>query len=99
MLNFGSAKTETLDFTLGDDDTVYHMPLGKHMPFHVIRKLSEVAAIKDPDAKNAKALEVEGDILRTVVGDKVDELSVGDISDIFAAWNAASTANGAELGE
>ena len=100
MLTFGTEeKLETLDFMLAGDDTVYHLPLGKGMPFSQIRKLATVAAIKDPDEKSAKALEVEGDILRTVLGDKVDNLPVGIISEIFDAWNKASSDNGAELGE
>lgn len=94
MRKFGVDKPELMCFTLGESDKVYTMPLAASCPAALILDLQE--SYKEGDAE---ALRFQIEMLRIYIGDVVDTLTAGDIRDIFIAWGAESSEQGAEPGE
>jgi hypothetical protein len=92
MRKFGTDAPEFLSFTLGDDDTVYNLPLAASLPMSTLLDLQEAAA-------KGEAERYQLELLRTYIGDKVDSLTVADVTAIYQAWNEESAKQGATAGE
>ena len=94
MRKFGVDKPQMMSFTLGDSDKVYSIPLAASLP---ITALADMQAAQE--AGDVELFNYEVRLLRTYIGEAVDTLTVGDIRDIFEAWTAESSEQGAEPGE
>ena len=93
MRTFGKELTEYFEFQLEDDEKVYRIPLAAAMPFGLLDKMSK--AVNTEDRFTAQV-----DMLREYMGDVVDKLPVGVLSEILKAWGEESTnAAGASMGE
>ena len=92
MRKFGTDAPEFLSFQLGESDKVYKIPLAASMTYAEIRSLQKAEASGD-------SFGAQVDILRTYMGDIVDGLEVGVLSDILLAWQEESQKQGAEPGE
>ena len=94
MRKFGTDAPKFMSFTLGDDDTVYRLPLAASMPMDVLIELGEAAG-----KGGTESLRYQVDLLRRYIGDAADALTAGDVSAIYSAWNEESALSGAEAGE
>ena len=91
MRTFGENKTEYFEFKLKDDKKVYRIPLAASIPYSILNRMDEAG---DDDR-----FRVQVDMLRKYMGNVVDELSAGVLSDILIAWAEASKDEGASVGE
>lgn len=94
MRKFGKDKPELMSFTFGSSKKVYNIPLAASVPAPIILEMNEEYKKGDMEAF---AWQVK--FLRKYVGDLVDEMTTGDIKDIFDAWMLESSGQGAEVGE
>lgn len=94
MRKFGKDKPELMSFNLGNSKKVYNIPLAASMPATLILKMQE--AYKEGEAA---AFAFQLDLLKKYIGDAADNLTAGDVRDIFNAWAADSAEQGAEPGE
>ena len=94
MRKFGVDKPELMKFQLGDDEKVYTLPLAASMPITTILGMS-----KAQKKGEAELLDYQVEMLRTYIGDAVDNLTSGDVRDILNAWTEESAGQGAEVGE
>lgn len=94
MRKFGTDAPRLMAFTLGDDDTVYEMPLASSMPMERLIELNEGVA-----KGGVEALRAQMDLLRRYIGDAADSLTAGEMTEILAAWNEESSKAGAGAGE
>lgn len=94
MRNFGTDAPEFMAFTLGDSDEVYKLPLAASMPMTMLLEMQEAASKGD-----AEALKYQFDLLHRYLGERADTLTVGEVRDIYAAWNEESVKQGATVGE
>ena len=92
MRKFGKNETEYFEFQLEGSDKVYKIPLAAHMPYKTLQELSRKA---DTDER----FDVQVEMLRKYMGDTVDELTAGTLSDILSAWGTESMSAGASVGE
>ena len=91
MRTFGENKIEYFEFQLSGAETVYRIPLAAGIPYSILEKMDE--------AEDDDRFRVQVDMLRKYMGDVVDELSAGVLSDILKAWAEESTGAGASVGE
>jgi len=94
MRKFGNDKPELMSFTLGSGKKVYNIPLAASMPATLILKMQK--AYQDGEIA---AFEFQLDILKKYIGNAADDLTAGDVRDIFNAWTEDSKDQGAEVGE
>lgn len=99
MRNFGTDKKKDVQFTLGDDPTIYAVPLLPYVPLVHINAISKANLIEDEDARAVARIDAVIDMLRLYLGDKVDTLTADNVTEIFDALNEASEQEGAGLGE
>ena len=92
MRTFGRELTEYFEFQLEGDDKTYRIPLAAAMPFGVLNKIQKASKTED-------SLAIQVEMLRKYMGDVVDELPVGVISNILQAWVEESAKAGASVGE
>lgn len=92
MRTFGRELTEYFEFQLEGDDKTYRIPLAAAMPFGMLDKMSKAISTED-------RFTTQVDMLRKYLGDIVDELPVGVISNILQAWVEESAKAGASVGE
>lgn len=92
MRTFGKELTEYFEFQLEDDEKVYRIPLAAAMPFSLLDRMSKAAGTED-------RFTAQVDMLRKYMGDVVDNLPVGVLSEILKAWGEESTRAGASMGE
>lgn len=92
MRKFGKEITEYFEFQLEDDEKVYRIPLAAAMPFSLLDRMSKAADTED-------RFTAQVDMLRKYMGDVVDDLHVGVLSEILKAWGEESTRAGASMGE
>lgn len=92
MRTFGKKLTEYFEFQLEDDEKVYRIPLAAAMPFSLLDRMSKAADTED-------RFTAQVDMLRKYMGDVVDDLPVGVLSEILKAWGKESTRAGASMGE
>ena len=92
MRTFGRELTEFFEFQLEGDDKTYRIPLAAAMPFGVLNKIQKASKTED-------SLAIQVEMLRKYMGDVVDELPVGVISNILQAWVEESAKAGASVGE
>lgn len=94
MRRFGTDKPKLMAFRLGDSKKVYTMPLAASMPANILIKMG------DTENNDTEAFKFQYKLLKKYIGDVADDLTAGDIRDIFNAWSEASEAEqGAEVGE
>lgn len=94
MRKFGKDKPELMNFTLGDSKKVYSIPLAASMPATLILEMQK--AYKEGEVE---AFEFQIKLLKKYIGDAADELTAGEVRDIFDAWAEDSKEQGAEVGE
>lgn len=91
MRTFGEEKIEYLEFKLKDDETIYKIPLAASIPYGILDKMD--------GAEDDDRFRVQVEMLRKYMGDVVDDLSAGILSDIIVAWAEESRDEGASVGE
>ena len=94
MRKFGTDKPELMSFTFGNSDKVYNIPLAASVPAPTILEMND-----EYKKGEMEAFAWQVKFLRTYVGELVDEMTTGDIKDIFDAWMVESSGQGAEVGE
>lgn len=92
MRKFGTSAVEYFEFQLEGDEKIYRIPLAAAMPYSLLDDMYKAA-----DTENRFTSQVN--MLRKYMGDVVDELTVGVLSDILRAWGEASNDAGASVGE
>lgn len=92
MRTFGKKSEKYFTFQLEDDEKVYMIPLASALPYGILNEMAETVGTGDRFATQVK-------MLRTYMGDVVDTLPVGTLSDILQAWGEESNRTGATVGE
>ena len=92
MRTFGKELKEYFEFQLEGDEKVYMIPLASALPYGILNEMAETVGTGDRFATQVK-------MLRTYMGDVVDTLPVGTLSDILQAWGEESNRTGATVGE
>lgn len=93
MRTFGEkSRIQYFEFKLEGDDKIFRIPLAAHMPFNM---LNEMRAAADTD----ESFPAQVNMLRKYMGDAVDDLSAGVLSEILTAWGEESINAGATVGE
>lgn len=92
MRKIGLSEVNYFEFQLGASSTVYRIPLAAYMPYKVLNSIRSAA-----DTEESFPTQVE--MLRMYMGDIVDDLNAGTMSEILLAWSEASVDAGASLGE
>lgn len=91
MRTFGKRKVEYFRFKLEGDEVIYGIPLAANMPYSVLKAMN--------DAGEEDRFDVQVEMLRAYMGDVIDELTAGELSDILKGWSEACQAEGAPVGE
>lgn len=86
MRKFNTDAPEFFSFALGDSATIYKIPLAASMPVTKLMKM-----------ENGFAEQIE--VLRDYIGDVVDDMTAGTVSEILKAWSEESRDGGATMGE
>ena len=92
MRTFAKSGTSFFEFQLEGEEHVYKIPLAADMPLTVLNAMYEASNTGD-------RFKSQVEMLRKYMGDVVDELSAGTLSDILRAWSDESTQAGASVGE
>jgi hypothetical protein len=92
MRTFPKSGTSYFEFQLEGEEQVYKIPLAADMPMTVLNDMCEASNTGDRFMSQVE-------MLRKYMGDVVDELSAGTLSDILRAWSDESTQAGASVGE
>ena len=92
MRTFPKSGTSYFEFQLEGEERVYKIPLAADMPMTVLNDMYEASNTSDRFMSQVE-------MLRKYMGDVVDELSAGTLSDILRAWSDESTQAGATVGE
>lgn len=92
MRTFAKSGTSFFEFQLEGEEQVYKIPLAADMPMTVLNDMYEKSNTGDRFMSQVE-------MLRKYMGDVVDELSAGTLSDILRAWSDESTQAGASVGE
>ena len=92
MRTFPKSGTSYFEFQLEGEEQVYKIPLTADMPMAVLNDMYEASNTGDRFMSQVE-------MLRKYMGDVVDELSAGTLSDILRAWSDESTQAGATVGE
>jgi hypothetical protein len=92
MRTFAKSGTSFFEFQLEGEEQVYKIPLAADMPMTVLNDMYEASNTSDRFMSQVE-------MLRKYMGDVVDELSAGTLSDILRAWSDESTQAGASVGE
>lgn len=92
MRTFAKSGTSYFEFQLEGEEQVYKIPLAADMPMTVLNDMYEASNTGDRFMSQVE-------MLRKYMGDVVDELSAGTLSDILRAWSDESTRAGASVGE
>ena len=92
MRTFPKSGTSYFEFQLEGEERVYKIPLAADMPMTVLNDMYKASNTGDRFMSQVE-------MLRKYMGDVVDELSAGILSDILRAWSDESTQAGATVGE
>ena len=92
MRNFGSSEVNYFEFQIEGSEKVYRIPLAANMPFMILKEMNDTAGTGD-------GFIAQIDMLRKYMGDVVDDLSAGILSEILLAWSEESKNAGASVGE
>ena len=92
MRKFGSSEVNYFEFQIEGSEKVYRIPLAANMPFMILKKMNDTAGTGD-------SFIAQIDMLRKYMGDVVDSLSAGVLSEILLAWSEESKNAGASVGE
>lgn len=91
MRTFSKNNTEYFEFQLEGEKKTYRIPIAASMPYSVLKKMRE--------ASSDEQFPAQVNMLRKYMGDVVDDLSAGTLSDILRAWSDESREAGASVGE
>lgn len=91
MRTFGKHKTEYFEFKFEGDDKTYRIPLAANMPYNTLKEMN--------DAEDGDKFDKQVKMLRKYMGEVVDDLMAGELSEILKAWAEASKAEGVSVGE
>lgn len=94
MRKFGNDALEFMAFTLGDDETVYELPLAASLPFETLIELQDAS-----DKGGAESMRCQMALLRRYMGDAAGELTAAQVTEIYRAWTEESAKFGATAGE
>ena len=86
MRKFRADTPSFFAFQIEDSEKVYKIPLAQYIPFPVLKLIDE-------------GFKGQYELLRKYMGDDIDTLQSGMVSDIIKAWNEASQEQGASPGE
>ena len=84
------AEARKLEFTLGDSPDVHSIPLASYLPYKFVKRMKSMS---------------RGDLAFAIIDEFCPELeqdgglTLETVRAIFKAWNEASRADGADLGE
>lgn len=92
MRKFGKENIEYFEFQLEGHPETYRVPLAAYMPFTFLKRMKETA-------DTGEGFIAQVDMLRTYMGDVVDTLSAGTLSEILLAWSEETKNAGATVGE
>lgn len=92
MRTFGGKKPNYFEFKLEGKEKIYRIPLAADMPFSILNDMNDA---KGTDERFPAQIRM----LRKYMGDDVDDLSAGTLSEILQAWGEESMKAGATLGE
>ena len=98
MRKFGTDSPEFMEFTIGKSKKIHNLPLAASMPMSVAVRFAEIAAL-DEDAQGAESAKLQLELLRRYVGEEAEQLTSGQVAEIFNAWAEESNAQGATPGE
>lgn len=91
MRKFGQNNVNYFEFQIEGSDEVYKIPLAANMPFSILNNMN--------NASEEDRFTMQVEMLRKYMGDAVDDLTAGTLSDILEAWGEESMKAGASLGE
>lgn len=91
MRTFGESNVKRFEFKLEGSDRIYGIPLAADMPYSILDRMRNASA--------EESFPAQVDMLRKYMGNVVDELTVGTLSDILRAWSEESNKTGASVGE
>lgn len=86
MRRFRADKPEFFAFQIEDSEKVYKIPLAQYIPFPVLKLIDE-------------GFKGQYELLMKYMGDDIEDIPSGMVSDIIKAWNDASKDQGASPGE
>ena len=89
MRSFANDAPEFLEFTFGDSDKVYKIPLASSMENKMIKDFNACGENYDKQVE----------WLRGIIGDVVDQMTSKTVLQVMQAWFDESSANGAGVGE
>lgn len=93
MRHFGRKTPEYMEFTLGDDETIYKMPLAASMSADMVEKYEPAFMAGD------RRFRAQVDMLRDFIGDIAGTLTGDEVAEILTAWAEESQSQGASVGE
>lgn len=86
MRRFRADKPEFFAFQIEDSEKIYKIPLAQYIPFPVLKLIDE-------------GFKGQYELLMKYMGDDIEDIPSGMVSDIIKAWNDASKDQGASPGE
>lgn len=92
MRTIGVKTVGSFEFKLENNDTVYKVPFAADLPYSVLQQIRETVNTDD-------RFPAQVEMLRKYMGDVVDDLSAGTLSEILTAWGEESMEAGASVGE
>ncbi|MBQ6373435.1 MAG: hypothetical protein IJJ45_02990 [Clostridia bacterium] len=93
MRHFGRKTPKYMEFTLGDDETIYKMPLAASMSADMVEKYEPAFTAGE------HRFQAQVDMLRDFLGDIAGTLTSEEIAEILTAWAEESQSQGASVGE
>lgn len=93
MRHFGRKTPKYMEFTLGDDETIYKMPLAASMSADMVEKYEPAFTAGD------RRFQAQVDMLRDFIGDIAGTLTGDEVAEILTAWAEESQSQGASVGE
>lgn len=89
--SFGNDAPEFFSFQIAGDKKVYKVPLAASLPYSILKKMQ--------NAKGDDGFDTQVEMLRSYIGDIVDDLDTITLSNILKAWAGESQKQGAKVGE
>lgn len=86
MRRFRADKPEFFAFQIEDSEKVYKIPLAQYIPFPVLKLIDE-------------GFKGQYELMMKYMGDDIEDIPSGMVSDIIKAWDDASKDQGASPGE
>lgn len=93
MRHFGRKIPQYMEFTLGDSETIYKMPLAASMSADMVEKYEPAFTAGD------RRFQAQVDMLRDFLGDIAGTLTSEEVAEILTAWAEESLSQGVSVGE